>query len=210
MEDDKDDDKKKKVVELFKKNAKPKSKPRKPAAPVGNVIHVNGDGAVVGQIAGGDIHNHHNEKPPRPRVVVAPGPDVISEAQKVALLNLRGEWIAVHDSVKQKKLSIAAAQGRINKQAGVTSYHLIKAAVYDSLVKWIKQQIALVHAMPSAPVKSTVWRSSRIKGIQSRCNELGIQDKRKAYMLKTFGKDSLTLLSDDDVEKVYRWAMGKH
>lgn len=204
MEDDKDDDKKKKVIDLFKKNTKPKPVVRRKPKPT---IEINGHSNIVGD---GNTVIKTEKIIHRPKVTVAPGTDVISEAQKVALLTLRGEWIAVHDSVKQKKLTIAAAQGRINKQAGVTSYHLIPVAAYDSLIKWIKKQIALVHAMPSAPAKSTAWRSSRIKGIQSRCNELGIQDKRKAYMLKTFGKDSLTLLSDADVEKVYRWAMGKH
>lgn len=39
---------------------------------------------------------------------------------------------------------------------------------------------------------------------------LYIRDKRIAYMLKTFNKGSLTLLSDVELDQAYRWAMGKH
>jgi hypothetical protein len=75
--------------------------------------------------------------------------------------------------------------------------------------RWLLQKMAMVNAMPSAKKKSSEWRASRIRAIQSRCTELGIQAKRKEYMKKTFNKDSLTLLSDDDVEKVYRWVMSQ-
>lgn len=184
----------------------------KPTAPVGNVIYVNGDGVAVGQIAGGDIHNHHhvNQKPPRPRVSVVPGGDVISEAQKVDLVNLRNEWIALHNAVKQKPLSIPSAQKSINDKAGVTSYHLISSASYPFLVKWIKVQMGRIRNMASAPKKDPKWRASKIGGIKAHCkNDLGNPDYYKPYIKENFGKDSLSDLSVDELQQTYAYIMRK-
>lgn len=202
MEDDKDDDKKKKVVDLFKKNSKPKSVPKpKPSIEVNGHSNIVGDGNTVIKTEK-IIH--------RPKVEVKTGDGVVTAEQKARLQQLVKDWMAARSAVRKSELSYAAAWSAVNKKAGVNSYHEIPTAKFKAVESWILNQTAIVHSMPSASAKSTQWRSSRIKGIQSRCNELGIQDKRKAYMLKTFGKDSLTLLSDSDIEKVYRWTMGKH
>ena len=204
-----DEDKKSKVVKLITDAVKPKRAPRrKPAQPAGNVINIktgNGDGNGIGNTiikTENVIHRH--------KVEVKTGDGVITAWQKGTLQQLVKDWVAVRDDVRKSELSFAAAWSAVNKQAGVNSYHEIPAEKFSSVERWLLKQIAIVNSMPSAPSKAKGWRDSRIKGIQARCNELGIQDKRKVYMLKNFGKDSLTLMSDDEVDRVYRWAMGKH
>lgn len=199
-----EDDKKSKVIELFKKNAKPKPVARRKAT---QSIKVNGHSNIVGN---GNTFIKTEKIIHRPKVEVKTGDGVVTSEQKARLQQLVKDWMEARSAVRKSELTYAAAWSSVNKKAGVNSYHEIPTEKFKAVETWLLKQIAIIHSMPSAPAKSTQWRSSRIKGIQSRCSELGIQDKRKTYMLKTFGKDSLTLLSDADVEKVYRWAMGKH
>jgi len=191
----------------------PKRPTSHPSPTAGGVFYVNGAGAVIGQMAAGDIHNHttyNTEKViQRPKVEVKTGDGVVSAEQKARLQQLVKDWIDIYNAVHVQKKTFGAAWGAVNKQVNVNSYHEIPADKFEAVEKWLMRQIAIKNSMPSAKKKSTVWRNGRIRGIQSRCNELGIQDKRKAYMLKTFGQESLTMLSDDDVDKVYRWVMGK-
>lgn len=196
-----DDDKKSNVIDLFKSASKPnrivRSKP---------TIAVNGDSNIIGD---GNTVIKTEKIIHRPKVEVKTGDGVVTSEQKARLQQLVKDWMVARSSVRKSELSYGAAWSSVNKKAGVNSYHEIPSAKFKLVETWLLKQIAIINSMPSAPAKSTQWRSSRIKGIQSRCTELGIQEKRKAYMLKTFGKDSLTLLSDADVDRVYRWAMGK-
>lgn len=199
-----DDGKVAKVVSLMTDSIKPKPAARRKAT---SSIEVNGNGNIVGN---GNTVIKTEKVIHRPKVEVKTGDGVITAEQKARLQQLVKDWMSARSAVRKSELSFAAAWSAVNKKAGVNSYHEIPTAKFKSVEAWLVKQTAIVHSMPSAPAKSTQWRNSRIKGIQSRCNELGIQDKRKIYMLRTFGKDSLTLLSDTDIEKVYRWAMGKH
>ncbi|BBE51176.1 hypothetical protein OYT1_ch1629 [Ferriphaselus amnicola] len=191
---------------------KPKRAPRKkPAPPTGNVIYVNGDGVAAGQIAGGDIHNHQYTQPPRsPRVTVTPGDGVISNEQKIALTALRDEWITLHNSIKKQPLGFGAAWSRINKAAGVTSYHLIQADRYDAAVAYVRKQIAILRGKASAPAKDKQWRSARIGAIKARCNnQLGDPEAYKAYIRKNFSAESLADLATDELQRTYAYIMAK-
>lgn len=195
---------------LFPAAKKPRALRRKPVA-AGNTIIVNGDGVAAHQIAGGDIHNHSYAKaPPRPRVVVTPGVGVIDESQKVAITAARAEWIAVHNSIKQAPLSDKAAWSRINKAAGVTSYHLIPAERFALVMAYIQQQVAMLRNMKSAPAKDDRWRSAKIGAIKARAiKQFGDANLYKPYIRKNFGLDSLTALSTDQLRRTYAWIMGK-
>lgn len=157
------------------------------------------------------IVNHFNAEKVirRPKIEVKTGDGVITAQQKSRLQQLVKDWIDIHDAVHVKKKSFGSAWSAVNKRADVNSYHEIPADKFEAIEKWLLVQIGIKNSMPSAKKKSSTWRNGRIKGIQSRCNQLGIQDKRKEYMKKTFGQDSLTMLSDEDVDKVYRWVMSK-
>lgn len=184
-----------------------------PAKPLptgpGTVISINASGQA--QAAGRDIINHHHSKPQRaPRVTVIPGDGVISEEQKVALAALRDEWLTLHAAIKKKPLSHAAAWARINKAAGATSYHLIRIENFAAAIAYVNRQMALLRSMPSAPAKDKKWRASRIGGIKLRCrNQLADPDAYKPYIRKNFSAESLTALSDDELQRTYAYIMGK-
>ncbi len=189
---------------------KPRAPRRKPAT-AGNTIIVNGDGLAAHQIAGGDIHNHtYARAPARPKVVVTPGVGVITEDQKAAITALRAEWLALHAALKKKPMTDATAWIKINKAAGVTSYHQIPLERFDRVIAYIKVEMAKLRNMASAPAKDDAWRKSRIVAIKARSkNQLGNPDAYKDYIKKNFKADSLTELSTDQLRKTYTYIMGK-
>lgn len=210
MEDE--EKKKAKVIDLITTAAKNPAKLRRKPVPVGpgTVIKVSAKGQA--QAAGRDIINHHHAKPQRaPRVTVIPGDGVISEDQKVTLTALRDEWITLHNAIKKRPLGYGAAWGRINKAAGATSYHLIRAEKFEAAVAYVRKQIALLRGMASAPAKDQKWRASRIGAIKARCtNQLGDPEAYKPYIRKNFGADSLAALATDELQRTYTYIMGKN
>lgn len=200
------------IVDLVRKGGKTVAVPRQADAKAGNTVEIGGDNHTIGQIAGGDIHNHTYQSPPRPaKVTVQPGDDVVSEAQKSTLTKLHDEWVELDNAISPRRpLTHAAAWKAINQHAQVTSYHRIPAASYNELVKWIKQQMGRLRNHRSAPAKDEFWRNSKIKAIKARCaNQLGDQDAYKAYVRKNFNAGSLTDLATEELQRTYAYVMAK-
>jgi len=147
----------------------------------------------------------------RPRMVVQPNPDLhISQEQQITLLDLRNEWIALHVKIKKKPLTYAAAQSRINRAAGATTYSLILKERYDDAIRYVKTQMAMLRNMKSAPHKDDGWRAKRIGAIKVRCkNQLGDPDLYRPYIRKNFKASSLTELSTDQLQQTYQYVWGK-
>lgn len=209
------DEKRRRIAEVLGE-ATPKPPRRRTTKPAplkaGATMYINNSGEISGQVAAGDIHNHTHTKPQRsPKVTIQPSGDVVSESQKVALIKLRDEWIALHNAIKTAhKLTYGGAQKAINAQADVTSYHLIPAAKYNDVVGWIKQQMGRLRNMASAPAKDPKWRASKITPIKLRCkNQLGDPEAYRAYIKKNFGATSLTDLSTDELQRTYAYIMAK-
>lgn len=212
------DTKKAELVNLFSEVKTP-SAPRKPrvsrAQPAtsagGNVINLFGNGLAAQQIAGGDIHNTFTiPRAPRQKIIVTPGEGVITEEQKVRITELRAEWMALHASIKKAPLTHSSAWTKINQSAMVTSYHLIPLECFDQVVAFIKQEMAKLRAMRSAPAKDDSWRAQRISAIKARSkNQLGDPDAYKAYIKKNFGADSLADLATDELKRTYGYIMAK-
>ena len=200
------------IVDLVFKGGKPTAVPRQSEAKPGNTVKIAGDNHAIGQIAGGDIHNHTYQSPPRPaRVIVQPGDDVVSEEQKATLTKLHDEWVELHNALSpQRPMTHAAAWKAINQHARATSYHRIPSASFDDLVQWIKQQMGGLRSRRSAPARDTNWRAKRIGAIKARCaNQLGDPDAYKAYIRKNFNAGSLADLATDDLQRTYTYVMAK-
>lgn len=175
----------------------------------GNVVNIR-DGAAVGQVAGGDIHNHITARGPTIRPVVQPGDGCLSAEQKGAIAAKRDEWMALHATLKKRPLSPSRAWIMINRSAGVNSYHLIPADKFDSVMAFIGQQMAVLRQMATAPAKDKDWRAKRIAAIKARCkNQLGDVDAYKPYIKKRFGADSLAVLATDELQATYAYVMAK-
>lgn len=202
-----DEEKKKKIVSLFKAASKPRRAPQ-PVGP-GTVIVVNASGQA--QAAGRDIHNYHYERPPRaPRVTVMPGAGVIDENQARRLKTLVEDWVSTNNCVRRTQITHAGAWSALNKRAGVTSYRLIPAAKFHAMEKWLQQQLGRLGNMASAPRKDDSWRGKKIGAIKARCkNQLGDEFAYKQYIQRRFGAASLSELATDELQATYAYVMGK-
>lgn len=177
---------------------------RPPSAPA-----IVGNGNTGNIMAGGDVHVTTASRA-RPKIVIQPGPEHLIDEQKVTLAELRGEWMTLHAAIKKKPLSHGVAWGKINRSVGATSYHLILQSRFADAIAYIKQEMAKLRGMRSAPAKDSEWRVKRIGAIKARCkNQLGDPDAYRAYIKKNFKAESLADLATDELQKTYTYIMAK-
>ena len=181
----------------------------KNAAPEINVEHISGGTNIIGNQGGVSVQIN-SPRAARPKIVVQPGLEHIDGEQKVALAELRNEWLALHTLIKKTPLSPSIAWARINKAAGATSYHLILKSRYGDALAFVKREMAKLRMMKSAPSKDVDWRAKRIAAIKARCkNQLGNIDAYKPYIMKNFKVESLSALSTDELQRTYAYIMAK-
>lgn len=204
-----DDDKKRKTTKKVKEildEAKPKKTRRKIAKRTGNVIYVNGDGVAVGQISGGDIHNHINKKEiVRPKVIR--GPEYISSscARKIQnrIKTLVDIGLAAGNGDAGKLYAMWHA--KLKKYFDVVSYLEIPAHHEKSAIDWLQKQKVLLRPTIRRASNDT-WRQEHYKGIWARANELGMS-RADVYLLvnERLGKNIVSLknLGERDLKHLY-------
>ncbi|ENS0909601.1 hypothetical protein ACEZGM_004991 [Escherichia coli] len=177
------------------------------AAP-GNInnLSISGTGNIIGN---NNILHIQHPVPPKKKVIVKTGDGVINATQKAHLQELVRTLVEIHTQVKKSKLSWGGAWKKILTPLKISSYHEIPSDLYEKAVRILQKEIAIIKNMNSAPKKVSNWRSLQIKAIQARCNERGLQTWRKDYMQTHFGKDSMTKLTDKELQALYRAVMGK-
>lgn len=170
----------------------------------GNVVNIR-DGSVVGQVAGGDIHNHINERK-IVRPVIVRGAEFVSPevAAKIrekvkALVDL--ECAAGEERAK----SFAKWWAVLKAHFGVPSYLEISAAQGDQALAWL-DQLRVIQRPRLRRANNTMWRAEHYRGIWGRSKELGMT-KADVYSLVFFrlGKQvvSLKTLGERDLKKLY-------
>lgn len=200
------------IVDLMRAStpAEKRARPRK-LKPAPGVIYVAGDGNVVAN--GGNVQhvtNVHHHQPARPKVVVKTGDGTIDAQQKAVLQRLLRVWVDAYNAVKVRKLSWAAAWGGFNKAMRVNGYAELRPEQFGAACAWLQRQAAIVTSARSAPRKLRSWRTARYAAIKARCgNQLGDEFAYVEYTLEHFAKSSLTELSDAELERTYRYVMGK-
>lgn len=195
------DDPKKKIVQLFKQGTKPKRRPPQPKA--GNAVSVNGDGNVV---AGGDVH-YHAGPPARPQVVVKTGEGVIDAKQKAALTQKLKQWLAARNAIRRDEMTIQAAWSAMNAFVGVNSYHEMTPEQYKRALAWLTRQRSILRSMPSARIEISSFRNDMISAIKARSKQLGDLNYYRPYIVSTYDLDSLTKMSDQQLQEVRAWIM---
>lgn len=199
------EDPEKRVLRLMREGGKPKpaAKPkRKPRPKAAQSIQVHGSGNVV---AGRDVVSPIV----RPRVTVKTGDGVIDASQKAELQRLIADWVNVRGAVRKSGFSYGAAWSALNRHFGVNKYAELPMEEFGAARAWLQRQIAIVDGMPSAPRKVAGWRGRTIGKIKARAkNQLGDADIYKPWLEKRFGKDSLTLLTDDELQATRQHVFG--
>ncbi len=191
------EDPKKKIVNLFNEGTRATRKPAE------NSFNINGDGNIV---AAGDI-NYHAAPPPRPKVVVQTGIGVIDTKQKAELTLKLKQWLAARNAVRRDKMTIQAAWNAMNTSVGVSSYHEMTPADYKKALGWLSRQRAILKSMVSAPTKVAGFRTEMISAIKARSKQLGDLNYYRPYIAQTYGVDSLTKMSDKQLQELRAWIM---
>jgi hypothetical protein len=178
-------------------------------APRVEISEISGGTNIVGN-SGHVVIQVNPARAPRVANVIKPGPEHIGQIERRALQDLCTEWVTLHNTLKKQPLTHAAAWSRINKAGGSDSYHLIRRDRYDDVLRYVRQQMAILRAMASAPAKDDQWRNKRIAAIKLRCrNQLADPDAYRPYVRKNFGAESLTDLSTDQLQRTYAYIFAK-
>lgn len=140
---------------------------------------------------------------------VKPGEDHISDAQAATLKSLVDKIVDIEAKVKRKPATHQSVWATLNKFCKVTTYRLIPAGRFDAARKYLDQWIGRLNAMSSAPVKDgDNWRKRHYSYIKVNTKDPADGAALAAFLQK-LGVTSLTDLSNDDLEKVYRYIAGR-
>ena len=188
-----------------KRKAPIKAAPPAPQSPVAsNIINLSDIRA------GRDVTVHVGAPPPsRPVVAVQTGVGVIDAKQKADLTERVKEWVKLHGEIKKTPKTMGAAWASLNRAMGVNSYHELTPQKLPAAIKWLQKQTAILLAMKSAPVKIGNFRALVIKAIKAKCRELGDMHYYVPHLVKTYGVESLTQLSDKQLQEVKTWLFGQ-
>ena len=177
-------------------------------------VHVAGNGtANVVQFAqqGSTVNFNHNPKViNRTAVTVSAGDGHISDEQASTLTRLVTEIIELEKQQKKKPGTFRSVWGALNAHCSVTQYRLIPADSFEKAEKYLRQWIGRLNSMASAPVADNdAWRKRKYAYI--KINTKGELDTAwlLGYLKKTFKTESISDLSDDDLDRAYRAVASK-
>ncbi|WP_153114606.1 hypothetical protein [Rhodocyclus tenuis] len=170
----------------------------------GNSIRIgriSGGNNIIGQT--GDIHLQVAARP-RLKVVIQPGPEHISPAQKVRLKDLVNEVVALETAIKRVPKRHATVWSALTAKLKVTSYHLIPAENFAQAEAYLQTWLARLRSAKSAPAKDADWRNSRYRYIHAVLKEIGQPDALPQLLADRYSGRSLKDLSALELEAVYR------
>lgn len=171
------------------------------------VVDIGGSNTnVIGVVqSGGTVHQIHTQRHINKTIAkVTPGDEHITEEQAVILTTLVGEIIETEKRLKSSPASHRSVWGSLNSHCGVTQYRLIKLSDFERARKYLQQWLGRLNSMRSAPVKNgDEWRKKRYAYI--KINSKANPQLVASYLKKYFQAESLTQLSDDQLDRVYRY-----
>ncbi|MBR8193984.1 MULTISPECIES: hypothetical protein [Betaproteobacteria] len=162
---------------------------------------INGGQNIIGQT--GDIHLQVQARP-RIKVVIQPGPEHITDAQKVRLRDLVNEVVELETAIKRTPKRHATVWSALTGKLKVTSYHLIPASAFAQAEAYLQTWCARLRSAKSAPKKDPDWRNSRYRYIHAAMKEIGQQDELPQLLADRYSGRSLKDLSELELEAVYR------
>lgn len=212
MTDDQNADKITRIKQALIEGSAPKPKkntPRKQAkkaeqsTSIGDVS-ISGDHNIIGNVV------NFNPKPVRPKVIVQPGAGVITSEQAAILKVLVNDIVDLEAKVKRQPASFQAVWSSLNKKMKVSSFREIPIGQFDAARKFLHQWMGRLSSAPSASVKDgEKLRNRRYALIKINSKEPEDAEALATYMKRNFDAESLTELSNDQLERVYRYVAGR-
>jgi transcriptional regulator with XRE-family HTH domain len=141
---------------------------------------------------------------------VEPGELHITDSQAATLKDLVDEVVRTELRLKEKPRTHQAIFSAMNSHCKVTSYRLIALADFEKARKFLQQSMGRLMSMKSAPSKTgDAWRKRHYAYIKINTKNEADDEACKVYLKKNFQATSITELSNDELEKVYRYVAGR-
>lgn len=146
----------------------------------------------------------------RTTVKTDPGEAHISDEQKVVLQGLVKEVVDAEGKLKQKPRSYQSVWSALNAHCKVSAYALIASGDFEKARKYLNEWMGRLHSMKSAPVKDgDAWRTRHYAYIKINSKSPEDAAAVSQYMVKNFKASSLTELSNDELDRLYRYVAGR-
>lgn len=171
-------------------------------------ISVQGTGNIV---AGGDLHVFQSApKAPRPTVITNPGVEHISTEQRAKLKALVDEIVETEARLKQRPRGYSSVWSALNKHCGAPSYSLIAKDHFEKARTYLNSTLGRLNSMASAPLKNgDEWRSRKYAYIKINSKDPSDAAALSAYIQSKFGAESITELSNEELERAYRYVVSR-
>ncbi|ATW43308.1 helix-turn-helix domain-containing protein [Glaesserella parasuis] len=169
-----------------------------------NVIY--GDSGIINS---GTINNITTEKyTTKTNAVVKPNEEHIREETARKLQDLVKEVVELEEKIKTTPKSFQAVWASLNKHCGVVSYRLIPVEKTDKAITYLRKWIGRLSSSKSAPKKvGNEWRAKKYAYI--KINTKGLEQWLREHLQSKYAVGSITELSNDQLEKVYRSVASK-
>lgn len=180
------------------------------AAPQVGGVQITTAGNVVGSVLPGATVTQINTHKHITKTVaeVRPGIEHITEQQAATLTQLVNSVVETEQAVKREPASHRSVWAALNAHCGVTRYRLIRREDFEKARRYLQQRIGRLDAMASSSVvNGDAWRTRKYAYI--KINSKGREEELASYLRNTFRAESLTDLSNDELERAYRYVAGK-
>lgn len=189
-----------KVVDFLKEAQKKGKKTikRKPQTPT---QRITGNGNI--QVGGDYIRTEKHITKTKPEV--KPGEEHITDEQAAKLKEIVDDIAKVEAIAKKRPKSYGAIWSMLNNYCNVPQYRLIKKNDYEKAVKFLIQWRGGLSATKTAMRHDPEWRDKRIKAIHTIRRKFDLERKYRNYIKKNFDAESTLELTDEQLDKAYRY-----
>lgn len=146
----------------------------------------------------------------RTKAETKPGVEHITVGQRAELKQLVDGIVETEAKLRKDPKSHRAVWAALNAHCGVPTYSLIAAGDFEKARKYLHQWQGRLGSLATAPVKDgDNWRKRHYAYIKINTREPEDAAALDAYMARTFKAASLTDLSNEQLERVYRYVAGR-
>lgn len=177
-------------------------------------VQVNGNAVanVVGSVhSGGVVHQIHTQHHVTKTIAeVRPGEEHISDEQAAVLTGLVNAIVDKEAVLKTDPKTHRAVWSSLNAHCSVTRYRLIKSTDFERARKYLDQWMGRLNSMATAPrLDGDAWRKRRYAYIKINSKSDVDEAAVAAYIKRNFRSTSISELSNDQLEQVYRYVAAR-
>lgn len=156
----------------------------------GNVVNINQTKKIIAQTNPGEEH--------------------ISVEQRAVLKKMVDEIVETEQKIKKSAKTHRAVWSSLNAHCKVNTYSLIRFEDFDKARKYLHQWVARLNSAKNAPINNADnWRNKRYSYIKINSKQADDSEALKKYISRNFGAQSISELSNDELEKTYRYIAGR-